>query len=210
VVALGVVPEARKQGIGRSLIDGVLAGGRAAGDVKLIADVDEENVAGLRLARSEGFHSWRRLVGFERNQPNVLTKEPSRTAVELPLRHAAWAAARNAEKDLPWQFAPESIANLSPPYRAFEHDHSAYCIGKMMEDGTWKVRALIVRVESRRRGLGSAVLNGAMRLLGARRVEIPGWCPEGLWDNFFTQAGFTRTGRVRIELRRQIERAVLS
>lgn len=205
--SLGVVPEARTKGVGRSLVDAVLAGGRAHGDVKLVLEVDDASPPALRLYKSAGFHSWRRLVGWERDAPNVLTKDPTRTVVELPLRHAAWAAAKHAEKDLPWQFAPESIANLTPPYRAFEHDHSAYCIVRLMPDDTLKVRALIVRTEARRRGLGAVVLAGAVKQLGAKRIVVPPWCPEGLWDDFFKRAGFHQSKHAQVELRRQIEKA---
>jgi len=207
--SLGVIPEARQSGVGRSLVDAVLAGGRAHGDVKLVLEVSDSSAAALRLYKGAGFHSWRRLVGWERDAPNVLTKDPTRTVVELPLRHAAWAAAKHAEKDLPWQFAPESIANLTPPYRAFEHDHSAYCIVRLMPDDTMKVRALIVRTEARRRGLGAVVLAGAVKALGAKRIVVPPWCPEGLWDDFMKRAGFHQTKQSQVELRRAIEKAVL-
>jgi ribosomal protein S18 acetylase RimI-like enzyme len=205
--SLGVLPEARKQNVGRSLVDAVLAGGRVHGDLKIVLEVLDDNIPALRLYKSAGFHSWRRLVGWERNHPNVLTKDPSRNVVERPLRHAAWACAHNAERDLPWQFAPESIANLAPPYRAFEHDHSAYCIVRLLDDGTMKVRAFVVRAEARRRGLGSAVLAGACKALGAKRIALPPWCPEGLWDDFFKAAGFHHSKVSQVELRRPIEKA---
>jgi GNAT superfamily N-acetyltransferase len=202
---LAVLPEARKQGVGRALLDAVLAGARNRGDLKLIAEADEQSMAALRLFKSSGFHSWRRLLGWRRDQPNVLTREPDRTVVELPLRHAAWACARHAEKDLPWPLAPESIANLSPPYRAFEHDHTAYCIVRTLPDGGMRVRALIVRNEARGRGLGSVVLAGALKALGAKRVEVPTWCPEGMFDNFFTRAGFKTAEVKQLEFRRAVE-----
>lgn len=207
VASLAVLREARRQNVGRSLVDAVLAGGRAHGDLKLLIEIGDDNIPALRLCKAAGFHSWRRLVGWERNHANVLTKEPSRTVVERPLRHAAWACAQNAEKDLPWQLAPESIANLSPPYRAFEHDHAAYCIVRPLPDGAMKVRAFVVRQEARRRGLGSAVLAGAMKALGAQRVIVPPWCPEGMWDAFFKAAGFVHSKVALVELRRPIEKA---
>jgi GNAT superfamily N-acetyltransferase len=207
---MAVVPEARRQGVGRALLDAVLAGARAHGDVKLIGEADDHSPAALGLFQATGFHSWRRLVGWDRHEPNVLTREPERTVVELPLRHAAWACARHAEKDLPWPLAPESIANLSPPYRAFEHDHAAYCIVRKLPDGGMRVRAFIVRNESRGRGLGSVVLAGAMKALGATRVEVPPWCPEGLWDRFFTRAGFKRARVAQFEFRRAVDTAAAS
>jgi GNAT superfamily N-acetyltransferase len=207
VDGLSVLPEARRQGVGSALLDAVLAGARNRGDVKVIAEADETSTAALALYKSAGFHSWRRLVGWRRDQPNVLTREPERSVVELPLRHAAWACARHAEKDLPWPFAPESIANLSPPYRAFEHDHSAYCIVRMLPDGTMRVRALIVRNETRGRGLGAVVLAGAMKALSASHVEVPPWCPEGLFDNFFKRAGFRQAERKQFEMRLSVHAA---
>jgi GNAT superfamily N-acetyltransferase len=206
VASLGVVPEARRQKVGRSLIDAVLAGGRQHGDLKLIVEVVENDLGARQLFESKGFHSWRRLVGWERNHPNVLTKDPSRNVVERALRHAAWACAHNADKDLPWPFAPESIANLAPPYRAFEHDHAAYCIVRRLDDGTMRVRAFVVRAEARRRGLGSAVLAGAAKALDATRIELPPWCPDGLWDGFLKTAGFSRSKLSQVELRRPIEK----
>jgi len=207
---LAVLPEARQKGVGSALLDAVLAGARNRGDVKVIAEADERSTAALRLYKSAGFHSWRRLLGWRRDQPNVLTREPDRSVVELPLRHAAWACARHAEKDLPWPLAPESIANLSPPYRAFEHDHSAYCVVRMLPGGSLRVRALIVRNEARGRGLGSVVLAGAMRALAAKRVEVPSWCPEGMFDSFFTRAGFRPAELKQFEFRLSVYAAGLS
>jgi GNAT superfamily N-acetyltransferase len=204
---VSVLPDARNKGVGAALLDAVRAGARNRGDVKLIAEADERSEAALRLFRSAGFHGWRRLLGWRREQPNVLTRDPSRTVVELPLRHAAWACARHADKDLPWPFAPESIANLSPPYRAFEHDHSAYCIVRSLPDGGMRVRALIVRNEARGRGLGSAVLAGALKALGANRVEVPSWCPEGIFDNFFTRCGFKQDDLKQVEFRLSVHAA---
>jgi GNAT superfamily N-acetyltransferase len=207
---LSVLPDARRQGVGSALLDAVLAGARNRGDLKVIAEADESSPGALGLYKSSGFHSWRRLLGWRRDQPNVLTREPERTVVELPLRHAAWACARHAEKDLPWPLAPESIANLSPPYRAFEHDHSAYCVVRTLPDGGMRVRALIVRNEARGRGLGSVVLAGAMKALGAKRVEVPSWCPEGMFDNFFKRAGFHAADLKQFEFRLSVHSAGMS
>src|SRR5258705_124523 len=54
VDGLGVVPEARQKGVGRSLIDAVLAGGRVHCDVKLVTEVVEESLPALRLYNSSG------------------------------------------------------------------------------------------------------------------------------------------------------------
>ncbi len=210
IVNMGVLPELRRQNIGRSLVDAVMAGARRNGDVKMVLECFDDNEAALALYRAAGLHAWRRLVGWERNLPNVLTKDPTRGVVERPLRHAAWACAHNSEKDLPWQLAPESIANLAPPYRAFEHDHSSYCIVRMLDDGTMRVRAFVTRAEARRRGLASIVLAGAVKALGAKRVVVPPWCPEGVWDTFFLASGFTRTRSSQVEFRRSIESAAKS
>jgi GNAT superfamily N-acetyltransferase len=214
VDTLGVVPDDRRHGVGRSLIDAVLAWGRARGDVKLIVEVLSDNMSALELYRATGFHEWRQLVGWERNAPNVLTRDPSRTVSELQLRHAAWACARHADKDLPWQLAPETIANLAPPYRSFEHNKEAYCVVRLVDDQKMKTRtmeiaALIVRTEARGRGLGAVVLAGACKALNADRIVMPPLCPEGMWDRFFQRCGFERSRLQQTELRRAIEKAGL-
>ncbi len=78
---MGVVREARRSGVGRALVDGLLDSARAAGASAAQIEVIDENAAGQRLFRAAGFEPLRRLLVLERpSAPSfALFPTPERT-----------------------------------------------------------------------------------------------------------------------------------
>lgn len=52
---IAVAPQARRQGLGRRLLDGCIADAAARGATRLLLEVREDNVAGLALYQEAGF-----------------------------------------------------------------------------------------------------------------------------------------------------------
>jgi len=55
LLAVGVLPEARRQGLGRRLLEHVLAAARASGGRRVLLEVAQSNTAARRLYESVGF-----------------------------------------------------------------------------------------------------------------------------------------------------------
>jgi len=148
---IGVVPEARRHGIGRALMEAVLA--EAPGDVTL--EVLEENEPARRLYEQLGFAPQRVLEVWS------LTAEVE--AVEV--REAAPAPL--GQHDLPWQ---REDASLPGGCERIEVDGGAALF--RVVDGTAGVAQLAARDEDVARKLLSA-----MRARGARLTYVN--VPEG-------------------------------
>lgn len=68
ILSIGVMEEARRQGIGRQMLDAVVAKAREAGVRRLHLDVGTDNTAALALYRSFGFgEAGRRPDYYRRN-----------------------------------------------------------------------------------------------------------------------------------------------
>jgi ribosomal-protein-alanine N-acetyltransferase len=64
LLAIGVLPDARRMGVGRRLLDAVIEHGRAHGAARLVLEVRADNDAALALYRRAGFAEVARRVGY--------------------------------------------------------------------------------------------------------------------------------------------------
>ena len=148
---IGVVPEARRRGIGRALMEAVLA--EAPGDVTL--EVLEENEPARRLYEQLGFES-RRVLEIWSLTAEVEAGEV-REAAPAPL----------GQHDLPWQ---REDASLPEGCERIEVDGGAALF--RVTDGTVGVAQVVARDQDVARELVSA-----MRARGARLTYVN--VPEG-------------------------------
>ena len=195
MAGLGVVPEARREGLGRTLTHRLIEDARARGDRELILECIETNHAALALYQRAGFEVTRRLIGWE-GVPTPARSSASRSdaagAEEVPLEAAFAALVRYGEPDLPWQLAPETVAGLTLPVRAYRLGE-AYAVIADVGPELRALRAIVVPPSQRRRGMGR-------RLLGALAAQSPGCplrvsavVPETLGAEFFSALGFQRS-----------------
>lgn len=66
ILAIGVLPEMRRRGIGRRLLDHCAERARAAGALRLMLEAAEDNAAALAFYRSAGFRAAARRPGYYR------------------------------------------------------------------------------------------------------------------------------------------------
>ena len=119
LAGMAVVPEARRSGVGRAVMQHLLGEAKARRDRRMVLEVIEQNTAGVNLYRAVGFREVRRLVGLAGPPPDVagLTNEDvNAKLIEVDLREVAQAIPRFGLANLPWQLSGETIAQLTPPH----------------------------------------------------------------------------------------------
>ncbi len=204
VAAMGVVPDARRQGIGRAFMDHTVGLARAAGATRLVLEVFEHNAPARALYESMGFETRRRLVGFtlddREDDVRGVHGLAARELVEVPHLEIARALREHAPDDLPWQMQPESIAELGPPCRAFTLGGRAFVLVRELEDDVLSLRGLTVVSSARGRGIGRLFVDALRSRFPGRRWRIAPRIPEGLVDEFFLGMGFERMELVQLEM----------
>lgn len=192
LAAMAFVPEARRRGAGRALMDRLMTEARARGDQRMVLESIEQNTAAVRLYEVMGFQKLRRLVSFAGAAPAGLVPVPELTEAEL--RDVAAAVIRqDGEVGWPWQISGETIAQLSPPALGYALDGAWIALANPAAP-TVTVRTLVVEGSERREERAVRLLHAVMS-----RHPAAGWRMGALWPEEFGH-WFTRTGLVRQEL----------
>ncbi|MCY1077347.1 GNAT family N-acetyltransferase [Archangium lansingense] len=194
VAAMAIVPGLRRTGVGRELVRRLLDEARARGDRSVLLEVIESNAPAVALYERTGFQVRRRLVGWEGTPP-----EHSAPVEEIPLSTALAAMLRDGEPGLPWQLAPETLAGLTAPTRAFRLGEA---VAVILEAGPQDVllRSLVVAGEKRRQGEGSRLVRAIAAQLPGRRWRVPAIVPEQLGADFFAAMGLRRQALTQLEM----------
>jgi GNAT superfamily N-acetyltransferase len=136
VAAMGLVVGERGKGYGKAMLGDAIAEANARGDHNLLLEVFTPNEPARRLYEGLGFRNTRLLTNF-----TCPTQAPGRPAPNLEVtdpRKVARLLAAEGEQELPWMFAPETLAAAAPPVRAFHLEGKAYVIGVRGCWGRWK------------------------------------------------------------------------
>jgi ribosomal protein S18 acetylase RimI-like enzyme len=165
-----------------------IAEARQRGDTELLLEVIESNAAARRLYESVGMTSLRRLVGFECVEPIAATSAAVLTEMEL-VDFAALARTQY-EPRMPWQIRPETLANLTSPFRAFSLENRAFVLIGDPTAVRVSIRGLFVRQPDRRRRFGSDLLRALVAKFPGKTWAVAPIVPEGLADGFFLANGF--------------------
>ena len=125
LAGMGIVPKARRSGIGRAAVEHLLHEAKARGDRTMFLEVIEQNTAAVELYRACGFRIVRRLLGFAGPPPVApfVGSEPD-AMIDVDLRDVAAAVTRYGLVDLPWQISGETIATLTPPAVGYRLGHA--------------------------------------------------------------------------------------
>lgn len=212
IAAMGVVPEARRTGVGRQLLDGAIGLLRERGFARLRLEVVEQNEAAIELYRSGGMEPRGRLVGFERTACRTL---PSKEALldaqrlrPIDARQLATAVARQ-DLDLPWQLQPASLLAFGPPARVWELDgamaavtgvRSARGPAAAEEPVVASIQALFVPPDLRLEGRARRLVEALVARHPADRFTVAARVPEGLADGLAHATGFERGAVSQLEM----------
>jgi ribosomal protein S18 acetylase RimI-like enzyme len=196
LAAMGIAKEARGKGAGSWLMDELIRDARQRGDQEMVLEVIEQNEPAVRLYRSCGFETVRRLIGLICTDAGGDTKS---SLYELDLREMGELILQHALPDLPWQLSGESIAQMTPPARAYRKGQ-AYIVLSNPELEHIVIWSLLVEQEARGRGLGSEMLKNVIANHAAKTWHVPALLPEEL-GKVFERAGFARENLSQWQMR---------
>lgn len=149
VAAFSVRPEMRGQGLGKALMQRLVADARHRGDRRLSLEVIEGNDAALALYHRAGLRIVRTLTGHQ-----APAEAPPGTA-ELqavdPLTVSHRLTAEGAT-DLPWLIAPESLFKLPGKPQAYTLNRQAYAVVMPGAEHCW-LRLIYVPPQHRGQGM---------------------------------------------------------
>lgn len=197
VAAMGLAPELRGGGVGRWILEDVIAEARERGERTMVLEVVEGNAPAEGLYAKLGFRPLRRLVGYQWEPPVAAAPD---ALEEIDPRDLARVAAREGEPDLPWMLAPETLSAATTPVRAFRLGGHAYALAADPGVERMTLSALVVPRRRRRRGWGSRLLRGLSAAFPGRPWAIPPVVPEELAPGFFDRLGWERQPLRQIEM----------
>ena len=192
LAALVVVPEARRQGIGRWTMDRLIEEAAQRGEKRMVLEVIEQNEPAVSLYRGGGFRVLRRLVGYKAIPGGGAGLVPAREVDvrEVDVREAARLVTAYGLPDLPWQVSGESLALMSPPNRAYRLGE-AYVVISNPVSPQIAIRSVVVKPEARGEGLAARLLRTLMDNHPDAQWVVPALCPQEI-GGLFERVGFER------------------
>jgi ribosomal protein S18 acetylase RimI-like enzyme len=187
LAAMGILPHARNGGAGTWAMQNLIDQARARADREMVLEVIEQNIAGLKLYQKVGFGKIRRLVGYKLENPQVDSKDELQ---ELDISELASLIVSQGLGDLPWQLSGITIAQHTPPSRAFRLD-DAYCLISNAEAEHVLISSVLVKADARGAGLGSALLRAVFFRFPHKVWHVSALFPEEM-SIIFEQAGMQR------------------
>ncbi len=194
VAAMGVVIEARGQGLGRLMLIEALGAARNRGDIDMKLEVIEQNTRALGLYQSLGFEITRRLVGYQRSAMIGQLED----LTEIDALEFSRVAACEGETDLPWQLMPENFAGQSA--QSFQLEDKAFALVSVTGSGFF-LFAIVVRGAFRRQGYGRRLLGGLTQKFEGTECRIVQVVPENLAPGFFSSLGFKVLDLTQFEMK---------
>ncbi len=202
LAGMGIVPGARRTGVGRALLTEFLTRAKAEAFEQAWLEVFEQNIAALSLYQSAGFTMVQRLYGY--------TREPMPPIAAGELREVSlggYVAALKLEKaQLPWVQSPEQATTIALPNRAWTLDGD--CIAVFAAPpavGPIGLMGLYTRPEARQQGKARRLLHTIQARYPGRRWGIPQVTPESMAP-FFEGLGFSRSELNQFEMRLMLDR----
>ena len=187
VAAMGVIAEWRSKGAGNFLMAHLTEEARERGDHALELEVIEQNLPAIRLYENFGFKKVRRLVSFVSENPAVFGNEQLE---EIDIRELARMIAVHGFPDLPWQVSAETIAQFTPPARAFRSG-PAYALISNPNVEQINFYSLLVEKDSRRQGKAGGLVQAILAAYPGKTWHVPAIAPEEV-GMVFSNMGFNR------------------
>lgn len=201
VAAMGFAPELRGQGLGRRVLEEEIRDARERGERTLVLEVIEQNSPAVALYERTGFERKRRLVGYRWEPPAAAAAGPPE---EIDPLDFARVAAAEADPDLPWMLAPETLSAAAPPARAWSLEGRAFAMVSDAAAERLALTALVVPRASRRQGWGSKLLRSLAAAFPGRGWTVSPIVPEELAPGFFAQLGWERLPLSQWEMRLEL------
>ncbi|HEB0100035.1 TPA: GNAT family N-acetyltransferase [Serratia marcescens] len=185
IAAFSVRPEMRGQGLGKALMQRLVADARQRGDRRLSLEVIEGNEAALALYHRAGLRIVRTLTGHQA----PAEAPPGTAALQAvdPLTVSHRLTAEGAT-DLPWLIAPESLFKLPGKPQAYTLNRQAYAVVMPGAEHCW-LRLIYVPPKHRGQGHARALLAALQTRFAPLPLTANVFVPE-VAAPFFTHLGW--------------------
>ncbi|MBI5935184.1 MAG: GNAT family N-acetyltransferase [Chloroflexi bacterium] len=174
LAAMGIASEARHSGLGTWAMTRLIEEARARGERQMLLEVIEQNTAGVKLYRKVGFQTLRWLVGFKLENPQVTADD---ALEEVDIRELARMVSAHGLTDLPWQLSGETIAQHTPPSRAFRLE-SAYVLVTNPEAEHVSIQSVLVLPEARGKSQARRILRAVFAKFSNKTWHVSPIFPE--------------------------------
>jgi ribosomal protein S18 acetylase RimI-like enzyme len=174
LAAMGVVSGARNIGAGTWTMEQIVEEARARGDREMVLEVIAQNTAGVKLYEKAGFKTVRNLFGYQVENPPSASKEELQ---EIDVRDIARQVTYHGLKDLPWQLSGVTIAQHTPPARAFRLN-DAYGLISDPSAAHLSISSALVKTRSRGAGLAPVLLRALFAKFPNKIWRVPALFPE--------------------------------
>ena len=203
LAAMGIVPEAKYQGVGTAFMKELLTQARARADRMFELEVIEQNSAGVRLYEKLAFKKLRRLLGFTLEHPEGALScelEP------VDIVEAASFITQHAPTDLPWQVGAFNLALAGEPSKAFKVDSGIIILSDPGADSI-RLHNLTVARDKQKQGVGTKIMQSLFAMYPGKTWLIPALCPEE-YQSFFEEQGFKKGDLSQFQMRLNLWQAV--
>jgi ribosomal protein S18 acetylase RimI-like enzyme len=157
LAAMGIVSSARKGGAGTWAMEQLVEEARARGDQEMLLEVITQNTAGVKLYEKVGFKRIRKLLGYKLENPQPAPGDDENELDEVDIQEAAKMVTGHGLKDLPWQISGFSIAQHTPPSRAFCLK-DAYCVVSNLQVEHVSISSVLAPAGAGEAGPGAALI----------------------------------------------------
>jgi ribosomal protein S18 acetylase RimI-like enzyme len=196
LAAMGIAIETRGKGAGSWFMEKLIREARERGDREMTLEVIEQNDPAVRLYEKFAFRTVRRLIGLIRREAVEL--EDGKLE-EVDVREVGALIGQFGLPDLPWQLSAETIAQMTPPVRAF-FKGPAYVVLSNLEADHVVVWSLLVEPKSRGNEHGINLLKRVIANHPGKTWHIPAIYPEELGP-VFERASFERETLSQFQMR---------
>jgi GNAT superfamily N-acetyltransferase len=185
LAAMGIAQEARGKGAGTWFMNTLIDEARQRGEREMVLEVIEQNEAAVRLYQKSGFLAVRRLIGFTRKGAG---EDKKNDLEEIDLRAMSRLISQHGWSDLPWQLSSESIAQMTPPARAYRNGPAYLAVSNPAAEHV-VIWSLLVEPNARGAGLGTRLLASVTANHAGKTWHVPAVFPEE-FAKVFERAGF--------------------
>lgn len=200
LAGMAIAPEARKQGVGRALMEQLLRDAKARGERTMVLEVIEQNEPAVKLYERCGFTKTRRLCGVSGPTPTDLQNDVVLT--EIDAREFARTVAVHGLPDLPWQLSAETLATFGPPFVAYRGGPSSVLISHPTVSPI-TIRAVITESAARGRGCAAALIRAVMARHPAKEWRASAIFPEEM-STLWSELGLARSSLTQWQMTRAL------
>jgi ribosomal protein S18 acetylase RimI-like enzyme len=187
LAAMGIVTNSRNSGVGTWAMEKLIEEARTRGEREMLLEVIEQNEAGIKLYQKVGFKNVRRLVGYKLEKPQTRSKDKLE---EIDIYELARIVTRHGLPDLPWQLTGATLAQHTPPSRAFRIN-DAYCLISDPAVEHVSISSVLVKTRSRGAGLSGVLLRALFASFPNKTWHVSAIFPEEM-STTFEGAGMKR------------------